>query len=257
MRKATAAAWCAVAALLCAGCGISVVISTPTLPPLDCEREGLFRVEATTVWRFRGDSAFFFESGMTITAFGAPDAFHPEDDERARDWLANAGAPANWRAFATDANGKLVVQGLGDPMPGFYISKTGLQDESRAETDPRRYVNADIVPYIVLPYSQHGDAELGDFAVVMNRRNGRLTYAIFADPGPPRYAGEGSIALARSLGINDNARWGGADGGILYIVFPGSGNGKPRSLAEIEAEGAKFFEAWGGMRRVDTCLDRK
>ena len=254
MRQISAAALCVMAALWFAGCGIVVEISRPEV---SCERRKFVTIGATVVWKFLGNSAFFFENGMTITADGAPDAFHPADDERARDWLANAGAPGNWWVLVTDANGEPVVQGLNDPMPGLYISMTALQDESKAEADPRRYVNADVVPYIVLPYSQHGDAELGDFAVVMNRRNGLYTYAIFADLGPPRYAGSGSIALAISLGINEDARWGGADGGVLYIVFPGSGNGKPRSLAEIEAEGAKFFEAWGGMRRVDTCLDRK
>ena len=255
MRKMGAVALCVMAALVFAGCGISIAITRE--PVVSCKKGGIFKVEDTIVSRFQGDKAFFFESGMTITADGAPDAFNPQDDDRARDWLANAGAPGNWWVLVTDANGEPVVQGLNDPMPGFYISMTALQDESKAEADPRRYVNADVVPYIVLPYSQHGDAELGDFAVVMNRRNGLYTYAIFADLGPPRYAGSGSIALAISLGINEDARWGGADGGVLYIVFPGSGNGKPRSLAGIEAEGARLFEAWGGMRRVDTCLDRK
>ena len=256
VRQISAAALCVMAALWFAGCGIVVEISRPEV---SCERRKFVTIGATVVWKFLGNSAFFFENGMTITADGAPDAFHPADDERARDWLANAGAPGNWWVLVTDAKGDPVVQGPDDPMPGFYIARTSLQDESKPETDPRRYVDADTVPFVVLPYNQLDQlgAKLGDFAVVTNRRNGRYTYAILADLGPPRYAGEGSIALAKSLGINEDARWGGADEGVLYIVFPGSGNGKPRSLAEIEAEGARLFEAWGGRRRVDTCLDGK
>jgi hypothetical protein len=65
---------------------------------------------------------------------------------------------------------------------------------------------------------------LGDFAVVMNLRNGKSSYAIYADIGT---MGEGSIALADNLGIWSDARRGGQSDGILYLVFPGSGNLQP------------------------------
>ncbi len=44
------------------------------------------------------------------------------------------------------------------------------------------------------------------------------------------------MALADSLGIRSDARNGGARRGILYLVFPGSGNGRPRSIEEIKVE---------------------
>ena len=56
--------------------------------------------------------------------------------------------------------------------------------------------------------------------------------------------GEGSVALAENLGIRSDARNGGARRGILYLVFPGSGNGRPRTIEEINAEGQKLLQTW-------------
>jgi hypothetical protein len=39
---------------------------------------------------------------------------------------------------------------------------------------------------------------------------------------------------------------------ILYIVFPGSGNGKPRSPHQIQALAARLFADWDGDARVNT-----
>ena len=55
--------------------------------------------------------------------------------------------------------------------------------------------------------------------------------------------GEGSVALAENLGIRSNARNGGAHRGILYLLFPGSGNGRPRTIEEINSEGQKLLQA--------------
>jgi hypothetical protein len=41
---------------------------------------------------------------------------------------------------------------------------------------------------------------------------------------------------------------------LHYIVFVGSGNGRPRSLQEINDEGARLFEVWGGTTRVNQAL---
>ena len=228
--------------------------SVPTPAEMTCERESLYTIGSTEVWRLGDNSAFIFEGGMTIDADGAPDAYHPTDDDLARDWLANAGVPGNWWALATDDDGELTIQGPDDPAPGFCVSMTVLQDESADPRSPSRYVDAASVPFIVLPYNQIGDAQLGDLATVYNRANGRVVQAIFADLGPPRFAGEGSVALAEALGVDSDARWGGTTEGIVYIVYPGSGNGAPRPVAEIESESQRLFEAWGGMRQLEACL---
>ena len=97
--------------------------------------------------------------------------------------------------------------------------------------------------------SQTG-ARLGDFAVVLNVRNGKTSNAIFADVGT---MGEGSVALADNLGLWSNAREGGTRRGIFYLVFSGSGNGKPRSIDEINEQAESLLRDWGGTERMLSC----
>ena len=79
--------------------------------------------------------------------------------------------------------------------------------------------------------------------------------AIVADESAPKLpVGEGSIALAQALGINANPRTGGKDGDVAYLIYPGSGNGRPRPLKEIVAKAKELFEAWGGFDRLNACL---
>ena len=220
-----------------------------------CNKTRLFTIGDTTAWQIPGKKAFFFTAGMAIDADGAPDAYHPDDI--GKDYLANAGRPGNWWALVTDngkSSGRPLIQQAGDPKPGFYISPTALEDRTKAARDPKRYVDSNTIPYLVLPSNQRGGARLGDFGVVINSNNGKSAYAIFADLGPRNKIGEGSIALAERLGIASNPRRGGASRGVVYVVFSGSGNGRPRSLDEIESEGKSLFENWGGMRQLDACL---
>lgn len=222
---------------------------------LACDRTLAFQVGGADVWKIPGKQAFFFSAGMAIDADGAPDAYHPENI--GKDHLGNAGRPGNWWALVTDTgepSGTPLIQQAGDPNPGFYISATALQDHTRPTRDPKRYVNSNTIPYLVLPSNQREGARLGDLGFTVNRVNGKSSPAIFADLGPKNKLGEGSIALAERLGIPANPRHGGASRGIVYVVFPGSGNGKPKTFQEIEGESRTLFDAWGGMRQLDACL---
>lgn len=226
-----------------------------TRDAVPCTKQRMFTVGDTAVWQVEGKKAFYFSAGMAIDADGAPDAYHPDDI--GKDFLANAGRPGNWWALVTD-NGKpdgrpLIQQGT-DPKPGFYIAPTSLEDRNKATGDPMRYVDANTIPFLVLPSDKRGGARLGDFAVVINRANGKTAYAIFADLGPRNKIGEASIALAERLGIPSNPRRGGASKGVVYVVFPNSGNGKPRTLDEIESLGEAVFRDWGGMQQLEACL---
>jgi Fungal chitosanase of glycosyl hydrolase group 75 len=196
------------------------------------------------IGRLSGSSAFFYESGMTIDADGAPNAYHP--DNTGLDDLANAGTPGRWEGLAKDADGDPIIQGPNDPFPGYYVSATALADRSKPANDPARYVDASKIPFVVLPggMARQLGARPGDFAAVFNQRNGKSSYAIFGDVGPYDRIGEGSVALAENLGIRSDARNGGARRGILYLVFPGSGNGRPRTIEEINGEGQKLVQAW-------------
>jgi len=202
------------------------------------------------IWHLRDDSAFFFSAGMAIDADGAPNAYNR--DNTGLDDLSNAGQPGRWEGLLADEDGNPLVQGPDDPFPGYYISCTALADWTKDRLDPTRFVDASRIPYIALPgdLARLAGARLGDFAMVFNLRNHRFSFAIFADIGS---LGEGSIALAESLGVWSDARRGGARGGMLYLVFPGSGDHRPKSVEEINERTDPLFRDWGGAEQVSTC----
>lgn len=187
----------------------------------------------------KSGGVIFWESGLAIDADGSPQAYHP-NSALGLDRLSNAGRFGNWWGLATNSgkpSGQPLVQRRCDPAPGFYISTTALQDYSRAVNDPRRYVNASEVPFVVLPPGLRGELRIGDFALVINKTNGRRVGAIAADIGPADEIGEGSIALADALGIPSDPRTGGATGGIMTFVFADSRTTPawPHTLTEINA----------------------
>ena len=112
-------------------------------------------------------------------------------------------------------------------------------------------VDADAVPFFVLPgggFEREFGIKLGDVAAVVFKD--KVAFAVFADRGPRTKLGEGSIALHRALGhetirngkFHDEA----IDRDVLTIVFPGSGDGTPRTPAEIDAIGRERFVRLGG-----------
>jgi len=224
-------------------------------------RSKLFRHHYTVAFSCSasGVKAFVYQAGMAVDADGAYRAYHP-NDSMALDALEHAGYPANWWALATDTgtpSGRPVLQGQNDPAPGFYVSMTSLFDASIIdERNPRRFVDAATVPYVVLPPEGFKHARLGDFATVLNLRNGKVAGAIIADESAPDLPmGEGSIALARVLGIDPDPRSGGVEKGIAYVIFPNSGNGRPRNLNEIASTSQTHFDRWGGLPMVRGCLN--
>jgi hypothetical protein len=190
-----------------------------------------------------------FTSGMAIDADGALRAYHP-DDVSGLDALVHAGAPGGWWGVATHDGtpaGEPIVQGESAPAPGFYVSQTSLVDPSRPRDDPARYVDSAAVPYVALHevFVRELGCRLGDFAwVVHTDANGdqHASAAIFADVVAPHLpVGEGSIALAERLALPASPRSGGTyRDSVDYVLFCGSGNGAPRTVAEIDAEGARL-----------------
>jgi hypothetical protein len=211
----------------------------------------LLTIGRTVVRRFAGDSAFFYVGGMTIDADGAPRAYHPRGAPPGLDLLANAGHPGNWWGLAT-VDGRPVVQKAGDPAPGFYVSVTALVHRDGAATDPRHYVDAATIPYVVLSprVMRAANAHLGDFATVWNRRTRKLAHAIVADIGPADRLGEGSLALAQATGVPGTPKSGGQIGDVVYLVHAGSGNRYARQLSTINRAGATLLNRWGGLARL-------
>ena len=211
------------------------------------------RIAGRAVERVYGEpTTVEFTSGMMIDADGALRAYHP-DDAPGLDRLEHAGAPGNWWGVVTidgTPGGEAVVQGAGDPAPGFYVSQTSLADPEKALDDPRRYVDALAVPYLALQevFVRELGCRLGDFAWVTRAEVGGVEHAsaaIFADVAAPQLpVGEGSIALAERLAIPSSPRSGGTfRASVHYVLFCGSGNGLPRPVAEIDAEGARLAAA--------------
>jgi len=220
----------------------------------------LFRHHSTIAWSCGSSAAepFVFEAGLAVDADGAFRAYHP-NNRLGLDSIEHAGHPGNWWAVATDTgdpNGRPVVQGKKDPAPGYYVSMTSLFDAANPnERDPHRFVDAAKIPYVVLPPVGLKHAKLGDFATVVNLQNDEVAGAIVADESAPELKmGEGSIALADALGIDSNPRSGGIEHGVAYVIYPGSGNGKPRELDEIVSTSRRYFQVWGGLQKLNSCL---
>jgi Fungal chitosanase of glycosyl hydrolase group 75 len=133
------------------------------------------------------------------------------------------------------------------------------QDETSLRYNDDKSINANTVPFFVLPLpiswpAQFGIA-LGDYAAVLYKN--RLAYAVFADQGPKAKIGEGSIELFRRLGqerIKPNGHvWDtGMGPHVITIVFPGSGKGQRHFanqtslITDLEVTGRASFTALGG-----------
>ena len=73
----------------------------------------LFTIGGTHVWQLKGAPSaapFFFESGLSVDADGAPNAYGPHGVPDTLDNLGNAGHPGNWWGVVTDARGQPIVQ---------------------------------------------------------------------------------------------------------------------------------------------------
>lgn len=227
-----------------------------------CQKTRLFRSRGVTVWTSPHDShAIFYKSGFAVDADGAFEAYHPKS-AFGLDALAHAGHRGDWWALVTTngkKTGRPVIQGQFDPAPGYFVSTTALFDPDNPNIrDPHRYVDAAKIPYIVLHPWALKLAHLGDFATVVNLRNGKMASALVADKSSlhPR-VGEGSIALAEELGINSDPRFGGQPGDVVYLIYSGSGNGRPRDLDDITTNAKLLLEAWGGVEKLTACVASK
>ena len=207
---------------------------------------------ALPVWQLGG--AVLFTAGMTIDADGAPNAYAPRNG--GLDYTANARGAHGWAALVTNRKGDPVRQKKG-PYRGFYVSTTSLEQPGVSDVaSPKRYIDARTISYIVLPrnFADRFGISLGDLAIVFNETNGHSAYAIFADVGPRGRIGEGSMALARELGIPADPRHGQALGHITYLVFPGSGAYRRKRItpANIRSAAARLHQQW--IRESTLCL---
>jgi len=212
------------------------------------------KISTTDVYQTEalGQDVLVFETGLNIDADGSPRAYGPSGT-KALDYLANAGHPGNWWGIVADQSGNPVIQGENDPYPGYYVSTTSLQNFKYKEEDPRRYVDSEKVPFFVLPLDESkkmDGVKLGDFGVVWNRRKNIHNYCIIADIGPRNQIGEGSVSLAKNLGINSDAKVGGQSKEVVFYLFPNSGDGQYKTVQEIYDSVHKIEKKLGGFDKL-------
>ena len=141
---------------------------------------------------------------MDVDVDGAPNAYGPPD-KQTLDNLLDAHylnrADKEIVGYLIDEHHRPILQGPNDPFPGYYISQTAFTDiENQNERDPRRYVDARNINYVV-----RGDAarrrgvRVGDFVSVYSKRTHRGVFAIVGDTGNPT-GDEGSLHLLQDLG---------------------------------------------------------
>jgi hypothetical protein len=182
-----------------------------------------------------GRQALELQVKMDVDVDGAPNAYGPPG-KKTLDILDHAlspkvpGKPREIVGFMTEYDGgPPTIQRKGDPYPGYYVSQTDFADLSNKRMeDPRRYVNATTVNYVVLGReAMNAGVQLGDFVTVYSCRTGRSAYAIVGDSGNESGA-EGSLALVQALGyhivngIDESV----GDREIVLHYFPHSNPGK-------------------------------
>jgi hypothetical protein len=190
-----------------------------------------------------------------VDADGAARAYHPDDDPEALDLIKNATAGSKKYIQGKKKNGKL---GKG-PRPGFFVSETALTRGDAFDADS--FVDAEFVPYIVLPANFAAGVKPGNLCTIVSLVNLRSTGAIVADSNPN--VGEASVRAALDLHVNDPAmpitqlaKIGGDEKDrYLYIVYPGENLAARAAVPhwpteDIAARADQLFADWGGVDMV-------
>ncbi len=179
--------------------------------------------------------ALQWTKGAAVCADGAPNVYGPTGTNHL-DLIGNAHVDPRdlesaWCGVVTDKDGNPIIQGPSDPFPGFYVSPTAGHDPKYNVNDPRRYLDARTVPYIVVPeiYIKLLGGSMYDVCLVAYKN---VTAPAFVGEIGPHF-GEYSMATCQNLGINNNPKNGGCDSGVTCTIWPGSSKGYPRSVEDI------------------------
>jgi len=141
---------------------------------------------------------------MDVDVDGAPNAYGPPG-KHTLDILLNAHylnrASNEIVGYLIDDHNHPIPQGPNDPFPGYYISQTDYTDmKNQNERDPRRYVDARNINYVVRgDEARRRGVRVGDFVSVYSRRTRKSVFAIVGDTGNPT-GDEGSLHLLQDLG---------------------------------------------------------
>ena len=141
---------------------------------------------------------------MDVDVDGAPNAYGPPGTETLdtlRDARYRNRAYTKIVGYLIGEHRRPVLQGPEDPFPGYYISQTAFTDiANQNEQDPRRYVDARKINYVVRGnVARRRGVEVGDFVSVYSMRTRRSVFAVVGDTGNPT-GDEGSLHLLQDLG---------------------------------------------------------
>lgn len=168
-------------------------------------------------------------------------------------------------------------------FPGYFVAATTLTntktpDSSAGEIAPKectpeKFINAEQVPFFVLPGGRVGDAKIGDIVVgqaVVGRQE-RTIFGVVGDAGPAQQFGEASIAFIQGLlgktgqPVMNSAALNALDIGpeakvsVAILIMGGTKEalGGDYSRANLERVGREQLAAWGDndpARRLRSCL---
>jgi len=165
------------------------------------------------------DGSISYTTCANVDGDGSPYCYAPlSSGLSALDFLANAGnSKDGWWGIVTIEGTPYI-----NPSTGYYVSTTSLQLEGKI-TDQNRYINSEIVPYIVVPSSIVRSVKgvvLGCKVLLTNTENSVTIPVVCADIGPN--IGELSMAAASQLGLPNSPKNGGTEKHIItYQIFPG------------------------------------
>ena len=224
--------------------------------------------------RLHGSTALFFQSKMSCDVDGAPNAYHPWDDNLSLDVIGSAGGrrrdnlPAGPLEVLPSpevivyVNGAPYVQPDGE-FRGFYVSETSYQNPALPATSPVRYLDARRAQYIVLPSWLVPEARIGDLAIVYDPASHQHVSAVFGDFGPSSESGEASLATIQRLGLpvkDGKSSPGQLRDDLFFLVFPqttellAKADAWPHAQSTVDALAEVEFLKWGGADRVEAIL---
>ncbi len=186
----------------------------------------LFTIKKEPV-TLNADGSVQFLGELTIDADGSPRCYGPAGT-KPLDYLANAGYPGNWWGIAThngEPNGRPIVQSASDPYPGYYVSTTAYKNRGFKNGDPRRELNSEVVPFLVVPMklvSAVRGVVLGCAGTITDARTGISVDCVVGDLGPNNHLGEASMAAAAALKVPNSPKRGGSSARMFtYKIWPG------------------------------------
>ncbi len=246
-------AWLVIAAgalLLLGGGGVAVAAEEASDAP-EAEEGDVQTIGTVNIHSLAG--AYAWTAGVQVDGDGAPDCYGPNGG---RDFLNNARKDPQDSSSAF--SGALVLDDSGNPIlnsSGYYLSGNKLTDSSYDRTDQRHFADASQVAFLALGpdvLSTLG-AAVGDLCYVVHLESGSGAGGVVGDIAPRKHLHEVSIALAVALGVPSSPKNGGAEYGIGYVLFPGSGAGWPN--ASYQDDAAARFSAWGGLEKLRSLVE--